>query len=141
LAADGYQPGQHRVGDWFTVEIIDDPADQNGTVATGVWEGAPAAHRAVRIVTLVEGAMSQIPQSSDSIVLVVVSDAIDPSVVADELRRRMANHPILFSSLRLVLVRWRRRITPVRFEPTGLAIPTRGPLLPSEKRVAAALLC
>lgn len=140
VADRGLPVGRNRATDWFNISIAEDLSYPDGVVATGVWPGAADDRRAVRIATLVEGAMEQIPQSSNGIVFVSVGTAVAPDIVAKELYRRATDQPVLFSPLRLVLLKWWQRTSPFRSESTGATIPLRGPLAPSEIRIARVLI-
>jgi hypothetical protein len=60
----------------------------------------------VRLASVVEGALDQIPPSALGVVVVEIGEPIDVDVLTDVLSKRTAERPVFFSTLVFVVVRW-----------------------------------
>lgn len=117
--------GTHLAGDWFIIEITAGADHPEGIVASGVWEGPSDQRRAVRIASLVESALPQIPPAAEGVPVIDVATPMFPEAVARELRRRVSEKPVHFSPVAFVVLRWREHVSPTQLRRSGIVIPLR----------------
>jgi hypothetical protein len=125
----GVPVGSYFVADWFTIEVAAGSEHPMGTVKCGIWEGQQEERRAVRLASVVEGALEQILPSDVGVVVVALGEAIDVRAVTDELSRRVAERPVFFSTLAFVVLRW-KVIAGMRQLATGAILPHGSNMLP-----------
>lgn len=133
------QPGRYVADEWFEIEVALSPANHLGITSAGVWAGPDDERRAVRIASKVEEAAAQIPPWSTGVALISIVHPVDPAVVHAVLERRIADHPVLLSPIKFVILRSHVRVSPFRFEALGDVVPLRGPLTRSELQLVRVL--
>jgi hypothetical protein len=139
LDREGLPVGTHVVGDWFTIDVRRDTEYPLGVVRCGVWDGQETDRRAVRLATVVEGALEQISPSDVGVVVVEVGEPIDVQVVTDTLSLRTAERPVFFSTLSFVVLRWKLNAR-MRLIPTGAILPHGGSLTRAAEKLGRVLI-
>lgn len=125
IADDGSLPGSYPAGEWFTIDIAAGSEHAGGVVSAAVWDGPEAERRAVRIASLVESALPQIPPTAEGIPLIEIVHRGDISAVARELYRRARDKPVAFSPVAFVVLRWSEPASPFEFRNAGTTIALR----------------